>query len=666
MRSLTGLRFGSFCFGVSMDEEKDTTEEVKVGARNSKRDAERLQTMHDYAVENGAICNTEGKALDPDEVLITFGSEVKALEGGKVAGYLVRYSNPDEPDLTGDYFVPETDFGDFKSSPVLYQHGLDQTIKRRKIGDGQLSQDDVGVWIEAQLNLRDEYEKAIYQMAKDNKLGWSSGTAGHLVERDRTGKILAWPLGLDASLTPTPAEPRNHAVTLKSLITTEADERSGAEPISGTDKGDVTAAKTAKEIDMELNEFKTLLEDNNKSLVATIEEKAAAAAVKAVEEKFDSLPEVKAAMNGKAQVTLDEADRPFKSVAEQMLAQKNAANGRIDPRLKRIQKLSQDWMAGNEEQKALLGSNETIPSQGEFLLEPTISAEFLAPLHEEGPISKLAKRMPVGPNSVGGWINGADETSRVLGSRWGGVRGYWLAEGDAMTASQPKFKRINWELHQLAVLQYATDYMLKDAQLMDSVIRTSSLEELNFMVNDAFYRGTGAGQPKGLGRAVSNPALIADVVRTNATNIDHDDILRMKVRMSPKAFARMVWLANPDTMGELDSLTFTSGSTGILSPYVRYDVNGVMSLAGRPVIFNEFSPTLGQVGDLLLWDPEDYLYWEGAGVEGASSIHVQFLTNQTVFRFIYRVDGTPASYSALTPAQGTVTTSPYVALAATT
>ena len=50
-------------------------------------------------------------------------------------------------------------------------------------------------------------------------MGWSSGTASHLVERQITAKstwIKSWPLGLDDTLTPVPAEPRNEAIPLKS------------------------------------------------------------------------------------------------------------------------------------------------------------------------------------------------------------------------------------------------------------------------------------------------------------------------------------------------------------------------------------------------------------------------------------------------------------------
>lgn len=635
---------------------------MKRGARNSRGDAERLQNIHDFAVENGAMCKT-AKDIDPEAVAF-FGSEVKALGHGLVGGYLIRHSGQTDPDLTKDFFDKTSNIHSPASLPVLYQHGMDTKIGNRILGDATTGRDDVGLWIEAQLNLRDDYEKMIYELAEKGKLGWSSGALSHLVEREPVGKsyhIKTWFVG-EASLTPTPAEPRNSVLPIKSLIPSEAQDSSDEE--SQSNGKDVQEIKSKESI-MDKEEFKALLDEQKADIKSIIKEEAKSAAKEAVSEELDKLPEVKARMNGNVNVTVDEADRPFKSVAEQMFAIKNLNAGRVDPRMKRIQNLSQQWMDGNDAQKALLGSNETIPSQGQFLLEPTIAQEFLKPIHEEGPLTKLAKRMPVGPNSNFGWINGVDETSRATGSRWGGVRGYWIAEGDALTASQPKFKRINWELHELGVLQYATDNMLKDSALMDAVIKESALEELSFLVNDSFFRGTGAGQPKGFGVAASNPALIS-AVRTNATNIDHDDITRMVSRIPARAHARMVWLANPDIMPEIDTLNFTAGSTGILSPYVTYTADGVTMLRGRPVVYNEFSPTLGSLGDLLLWDPQDYLYWEGAGVEGASSIHVQFLTNQTVFRFIYRVDGMPASYTATTRYQSTDTVSAYVGLAATT
>ena len=161
-----------------------------------------------------------------DDALIFFGDAVKALGGGRVGGHVVLFSTAADPDLTGDFFTKSTDFflEEDSKAVILYDHGLDPTLKARKLGRGTLRVDDVGVWIEGQLNLRDEYEKAIYEMAEAGKLGWSSGSAPHLVERQPVKKsveIKSWPI-VEASLTPMPTEPRTAAITLKSYVEAKA------------------------------------------------------------------------------------------------------------------------------------------------------------------------------------------------------------------------------------------------------------------------------------------------------------------------------------------------------------------------------------------------------------------------------------------------------------
>ena len=187
------------------------------------------------------------------DTLVWFGGEVKALDdSGKIGGYLVRFSTADDPDLAGDFFTKNTDFGPIKTSPILYHHGMDQQIKGTRLGIGELEMKDAGVWLQGQLDLRNEYEEAIFEMAKQGKLGWSSGTASHLVEREAVGKswhIKSWPLGLDASLTPTPCEPRTKAIPLKSYLSdltqeTEAKEASAQKASSSVE--DVKEVATTK------------------------------------------------------------------------------------------------------------------------------------------------------------------------------------------------------------------------------------------------------------------------------------------------------------------------------------------------------------------------------------------------------------------------------------
>lgn len=156
-----------------------------------------------------------------NDSIVLLGGAVKAKGEGKVGGYLVLFGSEEEKDLSGEFFTKSTDFDtDFpgRATPY-YHHGLDPEVGVRKLSEtkAEIGVDDVGVWIDAQLNMRDKYAAAVYKMADEEKLGWSSGTAPHLVETKESGEILHWPLGLDASLTPTPCDSRN-LVSTKSCI----------------------------------------------------------------------------------------------------------------------------------------------------------------------------------------------------------------------------------------------------------------------------------------------------------------------------------------------------------------------------------------------------------------------------------------------------------------
>jgi glycosyltransferase involved in cell wall biosynthesis len=87
-----------------------------------------------------------------------------------------------------------------------------------------------------------------------------------------------------------------------------------------------------------------------------------------------------------------------------------------------------------------------------------------------------------------------------------------------------------------------------------------------------------------------------------------------------------------------------------------------MSL-GKPVIVTEFNAVPGTVGDIVLGRfADDYTTIDKGGVQYATSIHVQFLTDQTAFRFIYLYDGQPTLNGPVTPYKGSNTQSAYVAL----
>jgi HK97 family phage major capsid protein len=85
---------------------------------------------------------------------------------------------------------------------------------------------------------------------------------------------------------------------------------------------------------------------------------------------------------------------------------------------------------------------------------------------------------------------------------------------------------------------------------------------------------------------------------------------------------------------------------------------------GRPVLVVEQCPKLGDAGDIILTDLSDYIGIDKGGLESDTSIHVQFLYDENVFRFRYRFNGAPYTNSPVTNYKGTNTISPYVTIAA--
>ena len=559
------------------------------------------------------------------DTMVYFGDAVKALGEGKVGGYLVRWGGDGDVDLTGDYFTKETDLGISEGDrlPVYFEHGYDPVIKSRRLGRGQIERfDDIGVWFEAQLELRDEYERKIYELAEAGKLGWSSQAGGSLVAKESGlggTRIATWPLA-EATLTKSPAEYRNTAIPMKSIY-----------PEAETPKA------TTHEEEIMAEEIKTSPPIDVEALVKEAAEKA----IKAYEE---AQPKIK---GGYAEVTEDETDRSLKAnpftAAEFFQAVKMA-----------------EMYPGQEERRLLpfkaTGLNEATPSQGGYLLPPQIAAGIHQNMWGVGSVLSRFNPIRVSGNSL--TINAVDETSRANGSRMGGVQGYWLAEAAQKSASKPKFRQIDLKLKKVAALCYATDELLADASALESWIGNEVPNELRFNVEAAIINGDGVGKPLGI---LQSGSLIS-ATRTDGSKIDAYDIGRMWARRLP-GYNDYVWFVNPAVYPQL--LNMTIGDMPVYAPSVRPDVP-FGTLLGRPVIENEYCPNLGTAGDILLASPSAYALITKGGVEAASSIHIKFDYDETAFRFVYRVDGQPYYNAAITAYDAVNTVSPFVALAATT
>ena len=312
-----------------------------------------------------------------------------------------------------------------------------------------------------------------------------------------------------------------------------------------------------------------------------------------------------------------------------------------------------------------LGMSEGVPADGGFLVQTDHVAELLRRVYETGVLASRVRKYPVSASANSLTINAVAETSRATGARWGGIQAYWLREGGTKTPSNPTFRRMRLELNKLIGLCYATDELLADTVALEGIITTAFAEEFGFMVDEAILRGTGAGQPLGI---LNSPSLVTVPLEAGqvAGTLLPENIMNMRARLWAKSRPNSVWFINQDVEPLLHSLVLPVGVGGVPVYMPAGGLSGVPydTLYGRPVLPIEQASTFGTVGDIVLADLDQYLMIDKGGIQQASSIHVAFLTDETAFRFVYRVDGQPGWNAPLTPAQGANTLSPFVTLAA--
>lgn len=336
----------------------------------------------------------------------------------------------------------------------------------------------------------------------------------------------------------------------------------------------------------------------------------------------------------------------FKHLGDLLVATVNASRGQVDPRLFKA---------------APTGLNEGGAADGGFLVQTDIAAGISTKMHGGGDILSRCRRVTLSGPANSLKINAVNETSRAAGSRWGGVRGYWVGEGNSATASKPTFRQVRLELNKVVGLAYATDELLQDASALNSILSEAVPAELLFQVEDAIINGTGAGQPLGILNSGAVVEIAKDTNQT-ATTYTSGNALNMDARTYGRANA--VWLCNQDVLPQFPQMTVGGTSVGAYLPPGGLSGSQYATLLGRPILPVEFCATLGTAGDVISANLGEYVIAEKGGVESASSMHVQFLAHEMAFRFTYRVDGQPLWNAALTPFKGSNTISPFVTVAA--
>ena len=611
-------------------------------------------------------------------VTVAFGGTVKALGSGKFRAPLVQFGDANTGDLTPyrDYFTKDTDFGIDEDewgntefpivANVLYHHGQDATIGKRVIGKARLSKDEVAVWMDGQLNMRDEYEQAVYSLIEAGKMGTSSGAVSHLVERvpakGGAHQIKMWRgIREDASLTPVPADYRNLVVPIKALegfslpdlksllpqaqpqAAASSDAGSaaqnageaaqapkGAAPIEFTNNGEhevPEATPTFKNEDGTFNAEGAFLDMSTKftQLMSFIENSPAikSAGYNISQDGGAADPQVKSFGDFVASVRRGDMKR-LTSVynTKSQFEEGGAAGGILVPQEYRAELFQLRDQSGK--------------------IVPRVRR--LPTMHESGKFPVLAQS-GVTPDTNG-------QTAYAAG-----IVMAWTPENAEISDTDLDFEWLEWKIKKLSGRTTVSNELLADAGMIEAIIKQNFARALAAMEEAAVIRGNGVGMPLGF---LNSPAKI-DISPDSNGVFTFADATEMYTRFNPQDENSAVWIMHRTMIEQL--IGFTVGGAGSGITLVDRIQNGLDArIWGYPIVFSEHAPKSTNSGSAMLVDLSVYLYFDRQQPAVAFSEHAAFNTDQGVFRVTERIDGAPWVSAPVTDAnpQGSFTESPIV------
>lgn len=293
---------------------------------------------------------------------------------------------------------------------------------------------------------------------------------------------------------------------------------------------------------------------------------------------------------------------------------------------------------------------------GGYLIPEEFRAELMSVAATEAVVRPRATVIPMRRRQIS--IPKLNQTKDLPAGvpRWfGGLRAYWIGEGQPKPASDAEFGELTLAAKKLVVFTRATDELLDDAAVSLEAFLSGPLGmagAIAWMEDYAFFWGSGAAQPMGI---FNSPALLT-VERDVSGRVSFNDLILMLAahkmsRTSRWAFSQTVL---PDIMRLKDdegNLIWADARNGAPA-----------TLLGLPYDITEAQPPVGTTGDILLADYRFYLIGDRQATTVESTRFEAWQDDKTSWRAVHRVDGQPWLDAPLTLQDGTTRVSPFVTL----
>lgn len=343
----------------------------------------------------------------------------------------------------------------------------------------------------------------------------------------------------------------------------------------------------------------------------------------------------------------DKGTHGFKSEGEFVLSARQFALGiSEDPRIKNA---------------ATTYGSEGVNADGGFAVPPDYRSNIRKALDGTDSLAALCDDQRTDSNRVAFPV----DEDKPFDSTSGIAVGY-LGEGATIGQTKPKLQLLEVKLGKLGAIVPLTEELVSDAAQMTGYVQTKVPEKMVGFLNQELINGTGApGRLMGIMNAAAKYTAAAKSGQ-GANTVVADNITKMWSSLPVKSRSRAVWLVHPDVEAVLGLIAIGNQPVYLPPGGLLNQPNG--TLMGRPVISCEDCQTLGTEGDIILWDPKEYLLASKAGPTGVRadvSMHVYFEQDMTAMRFIMRMGGHPWWSAAISRKNGSSKQSPIVTLNST-
>ena len=250
----------------------------------------------------------------------------------------------------------------------------------------------------------------------------------------------------------------------------------------------------------------------------------------------------------------------------------------------------------------------------------------------------------------------AKDLDRNNGSRHGGVFHYWIDEGADGTESKPSFVKESMKMKKLAIFVPVTHELMNNSPYaVEQQIRDAVRAEINFALAHSIVWGNGIADPLGFATSAGNSTALISVAKESGQSVstfNTTNALKMLSRLYRTSQSQAIWLHHQSVISQFGLLNIQNYpvSVNLQNGGIQNEV--IQTLLGKPLIESELCNPLGDAGDVFLIDPKAYVAITQSTVRDDVSIHVDFMSDQSMMRFIIYFDGRPLYTKPVTPFKG--------------